>query len=394
MNEHAASAQAASPSEAAANVRALVGVLASVAATGIAWGTLMPLIPVLLERQGTSATLIGVISSVPTLAVLAVAPLIGWITRSLDVAMAMLIAVVLMVVCLVAMPFFPSAESWFVLRFLIGLGGGFQWIVSEAWINTATSASRRGLMLGIYGMLFMLGFVIGPGILTLVDLDGPMPFLLIAGAIALSGLAVLAVKSSLPPLADGKAHGQWSAFSLLPIIFVAILAAGTVDAAIWGLLAIYGIQHGMEEKAALIFVLVFNAGAVLSQIPAGLLADRLPKRGLLIGCMAVFMAGCLLLPPLLGSDLLVMPLLFVWGAAGAAVYTVGLAVLGERFAGTMLAGANALYVSMYSFGHLIGPVYGGMAMDYLGPDGLPWSGAAVLALFLVFAVATPSGRRR
>jgi hypothetical protein len=35
-----------------------------------------------------------------------------------------------------------------------------------------------------------------------------------------------------------------------------------------------------------------------------------------------------------------------------------------------------------------------MAMDYLGPDGLPWSGAAVLALFLVFAVATPSGRRR
>ena len=388
-HEPAAAAEAGDVTAPSGNARALVGVLASVTATGLAWGTLMPLIPVLLERRGVPAALIGVVSVSSTLATIAVTPLLPRILRTLGLLPSVFGSLGLIIVCLMLMPVFTSGVSWFVLRFLIGLGGGFNWVLSEAWVNTAVKPERRGLYLGIYTMLFMIGFVVGPLLLAMLDLESAWPFVVVAIAIFLAGVALYAVRDSLPPIATDRSRSQWRYFTLAPVLFAAVLAAGTVDSGVWALLPIYALQKGSTTAEALLLASIFNAGSVLSQIPLGMLADRMRKRVLLLVLCVIFGAAGGLLPWCYHSAWLLWPLLFIWGSAGSGIYTLALADLGEVFPGTALAGANALFVMCYSLGHLIGPPASGAAMDDFGPDGLPYESFAVMLAFLVFAAALP-----
>jgi MFS family permease len=81
-------------------------------------------------------------------------------------------------------------------------------------------------------------------------------------------------------------------------------------------------------------------------------------------------------------------LLFVWGGAVAALYTIGLAHLGSQLSGRDLASANAAFVFCYGVGMVLGPQAIGIGMDVFGNDGFGWS----LALFFAAYVALALGR--
>jgi MFS family permease len=70
-------------------------------------------------------------------------------------------------------------------------------------------------------------------------------------------------------------------------------------------------------------------------------------------------------------------------------------MLGERFSGTDLATASAVFTLMWGLGTLTGPVIAGAAMDHLGPRGLIWTAVVFLVLFLpIPAVAWIRSLRR
>jgi len=122
------------------------------------------------------------------------------------------------------------------------------------------------------------------------------------------------------------------------------------------------------------------------QVPIGYLADRFDRRYVLAGCAAVGMVGPTLLPFAAGEPWVLYPILFVYGGVVVGMYTVGLALLGQRFTGADLAAANAAFVVMYSAGALVGPVAGGVAMDISNPDGLTVSLAVIAGIGLVLTV--------
>jgi hypothetical protein len=69
------------------------------------------------------------------------------------------------------------------------------------------------------------------------------------------------------------------------------------------------------------------------------------------------------------------------------MYTLGLALLGERFRPGQLAAANAAFVMMYEVGSITGPVASGAALDRWPTYGLPVSVGIVAALFIAVALA-------
>jgi predicted branched-subunit amino acid permease len=69
---------------------------------------------------------------------------------------------------------------------------------------------------------------------------------------------------------------------------------------------------------------------------------------------------------------------------------VALAELGERFSGHELVTGTAAFSTMWGFGALAGSMLAGWSIAGFGPDGLPFSMAAV---FLVFVVATFASMR-
>src|SRR5439155_3654615 len=91
--------------------------------------------------------------------------------------------------------------------------------------------------------------------------------------------------------------------------------------------------------------------------------------------------GVALLPWLLGPAGLGATL-FVVGACCAALYPLGLAVLGERVPPSAMGRANAWYLASNCAGSLIGPVLTGAAMDWFGRRAL-FASAATAVIVVV-----------
>lgn len=367
--------------------RALTAILASLAAAGLTFGMSFPLFSVLLERAGETTSLIGLNAAMPILGTIVTAPFIPLLIRRLGVQTAMFASLALIVVCFLLFPILPSLAAWFVLRFLVGVGMAIHWIVSETWLNAAAMSKHRGLYAGLYATLMSIGFAAGPALLTVIDLDTALPFVLIAGSVVLVGMPLFWARNSMPPLEPSRSQSHLWPLAAEPTIFLASLVAGVVDSALLSLLAIYGIRTGFGEAESLILLTVLGAGTVTLQLPLGWLADRAGRRRLLMLSGAAGAAGAIALPFALDFPWILWTILFLWGGFVVGLYTIALAELGERFQGPALAGANGLFVMSYSAGSLAGPPASGAAMDIFGPDGLPFGLAAVCLLFLLVATA-------
>jgi hypothetical protein len=85
--------------------------------------------------------------------------------------------------------------------------------------------------------------------------------------------------------------------------------------------------------------------------------------------------------------MLFLGLLVAWGGVIAALYTVGLALVGSHYHGLALARANASFVMLYSVGRVVGPAAVGAGIDLWNPHGF----AVTMALFIAIYVAIGTG---
>src|SRR5205823_12600435 len=97
----------------------------------------------------------------------------------------------------------------------------------------------------------------------------------------------------------------------------------------------------------------------------------------LLTCHATLLAGLLLLPWFTGAMAL-SGLLFVVGACCAALYPLGLALLGERVPKSALAKANAWYLACNCVGSIMGPWVTGHMIDAFGLWSMFMTGAAAV----------------
>ena len=87
-------------------------------------------------------------------------------------------------------------------------------------------------------------------------------------------------------------------------------------------------------------------------------------------------------------------LVAVWGGVAFAGYPLVLAILGEGLEGSGLLLGNTAFAVVWGLGGIAGPPYSGVAIDWLGPAGMPLSLATLWLLALaVIAVAGLRGRR-
>ena len=126
-----------SPSAAIANPRRRQLVVATVAlaVASFGHGLTMPLLSLILSRQGVDETLIGLNTGAYFIAVFAVAPLASRLMRARGPALLMLASILAEAVLLVLLRAFPNVWLWFLLRFALGMAASFLWIAGEAWVN-------------------------------------------------------------------------------------------------------------------------------------------------------------------------------------------------------------------------------------------------------------------
>jgi MFS family permease len=88
-------------------------------------------------------------------------------------------------------------------------------------------------------------------------------------------------------------------------------------------------------------------------------------------------------------------IVFLSGGIATATYTLGLAILGQRFDPGTLVSANAAFIAFYGIGTILGPPAVGELMDRFGPNALPTALACVSAcIFLCASAARLEWQRR
>jgi MFS family permease len=371
--------------------RTLAAIIACISVFGTTLGLTLPLLSVLLERQGVSATLIGLSAATPALAILVGSIFVPFMVRTLGARRYILICLATSIVTLLLLPAFPNVWAWFPIRFLMGLAISGLFVVSESWINQVADDANRGKIIGVYTTILALGFLIGPGILQVIGIDPLWPFLL-AAAVTLLAFIPLAMPGLWLPPTDTGSGGRpaFAFFGLLPLLIGATFLASFADGAAMALLPLFALKHGLTENAATFAISVAVIGGLCLQVPAGWLADRIGGRPVLVLGGLIGTAGSLLLPVLIGGPAF-WALLFVWGGALIALYTLALVILGQRFTGRDLVAGNAAFGISWGIGNLAGPAVGGTAMDLFGPSGMPWLLGLTAGIFTFAALLRRRG---
>ena len=361
---------------------------------GLAHGIGYPLTSVTFERWGAPAWMTGLAAGMPALAALVLLPFAPRIAARLGFVPAMAGGCVLGLIGFAMMPVWQSVEGWLLLRFLMGLGLLFPWLLGETWINTVSDDATRGRVLSLYVVALFGGYGAGPIILGSLAIEGLAPFLLAGAALLLTSMPLLLAWRLAPPMAAHGAGGFAAMLRAAPVGMVAALVAGVLEYAYISLLPTFALRQGVAEATALHLVSAFLWGGVALSVLFGWLADRMNRERLMLWLIAGFVIVAIPVDFVMASAWLALAATFVLGGVACAFYTLGLAMLGERIAPRDLASANAVFLILYQLGTLGGPPVAGAAMDAFPSMGFVAStiAFAVAAALVIAAFMRAAGR--
>ncbi|HTM78925.1 MAG TPA: MFS transporter [Devosia sp.] len=373
---------------------ALFGVIASVTVFGVAQGLSNPLFTFLMQKQGISASAIGLSAAMTPLGLMCSSLFVPVLVRLLGARTLAVGSAVSAALLFLFIGLTQNWLAWYPARFLIGLAVNPLYILGEVWLIALAPAARRGRILGVFNAITGAGYASGPLSLALLGTDGWAPFLV--GIVGFVGCALILsfVANSLTSFDDGERHGSALHFWVLaPSLLLAVTVASATQQSMYSLLPVFGTGYQLAEGTLATLISVMSIGNIILQIPLGLMAERLGGRKMIIACALVNMTSALLLPFLV-TTALQWPLLLIMGGVGYGVYTMALVDMGNRFSGSALVAGNAAFGLMWGVGGMIGPPAAGFFMQTFGPVGLPAMIAVLSAILVGFSTFRSFTRRR
>ncbi|MBX9943029.1 MAG: MFS transporter, partial [Reyranella sp.] len=283
--------------------------------------------------------------------------------------------------------------AWFALTFVHGAVGGVPWVVTEIWMNVVVEERRRGRVMGVYAMLVALGLALGPFVLQLVGVYGPLPFLTCSALTLLVALPLLPYWRKAPAIEHVAGSGYGSVVVAAPLAMLAAFACGLGEQVAFSFLPVYAVGAGVSAETGALWLSAFVIGNVILQWPIGWMADHFDRRAVLAGCAAASAILVVLLPAFSAQSLAIIAVIMVWGGISFAIYPVGLALLGQHFHGGDIARANTAFSMLYIVGGLVGRPLAGAAMDAVGDPGLGWTLAFFYSIAAVAALLALRRRR-
>jgi MFS family permease len=371
-------------------IQSLTAIISTAFGVGVAVGAVVPLVAESLAQDGYDRVMIGINSAMLPLAVMLMGPLMPRIMARLGTMHAIYLGLGVAAASVLLFPAIRDYYAWCGIRFLIGLASAIHWITSETWINLMASSRNRSRVMGIYASVMAAGFVLGPVVINVTGIDGWLPFACVSGALLIAMVPMLFARQVAPSMSVHRPVGVGRMVRLVPTVMMAALVAGFVDAGLFTLIPVYEIDAGFDRETANISLSIFMAGNLVLQLPLGWVADHISRRGVLLASAGIVAIGAGLYPFMTGSAML-LPMMFVWGGVSWGIYTLGLALMGERIPAMQLAAANSAFVMMYELGSFGGPIIAGGAMDLWPTFGMPVVIAVASTTLLV--VGLLRGRR-
>jgi len=372
----------------------LTALLASNVCASASWGILTPTIIANCLGRGSSTLVIGILTSIWALPFLIAAPVYTRIAGRISAKPALLVGMSANVVSVWLFPLIPYDWAWILLQIIGGATLGHFSLITEAWLNLFSNERSRARVTSLYGILPAIGYALGAGIYALVGYRGYAPFIAASAAMAIGMLPILLIPKEAADIVLGGEERLRQALRRAPLLLTVAFLAGVLEMVPWSLMQVYAIDNKWSTRAAAFVLPVFYWGQVLLTYPLGWIADRTPRRNVLLGTSAGALL-CMAAMALLAQSQGLWVVTFLTGGIATATYTLGLAILGQRFDPGVLVSANAAFIACYGVGTILGPPTVGALMDRLGSKALPAVlGCVSACIFLCASAARLEWQRR
>lgn len=337
-----------------------------VSISGFSQGMLLPLISVIFEQDGVSATLNGLSATGLYIGTLLISPFIELPLRKYGYKPMIVVGGLIVIVSLLLFPLWKSVAFWFVLRLLIGIGDHALHFSTQTWITSFSPQHRLGSNIAIYGLSFGVGFAVGPLFVQLVEIFEGLPFI-VSGLLCLCAwVLVFFIKNEKPEAfsSSNSANGTWkrfgAAFGVAWIAFIPPFSYGFLESSLNAIYPVYALRNSIEISDLSYILAAFSIGGVVSQLPLGMLSDRLGRRQVLYSMLGLGAITFGLASFFEASAIIVGTFFFIAGTFVGSTFSLGIAYMTDLTPKELLPTGNLICGIFFSLGSLSGPFFGGL----------------------------------
>ena len=364
-----------------------------VAISGFSQGMLLPLIAIIFEQDGVSSSMNGLHATGLYIGILIASPLMEAPLRRFGYKPIILIGGFTVAISLALFPLWKSFWFWFLLRLAIGIGDHMLHFATQTWITSFSPKDRIGRNISLYGLFFGLGFAAGPLMTGFVKINTALPFI-ISSAISLAAWLTVWLLNNERPEHDtdstsffGTMKRFGKVFKYAWVAFLPPFGYGFLEASLNGNFPVYAMRSGIGVDAVALLLPAFAIGGILSQLPLGILSDKLGRRNVLLfvtvtGFISFTAAGLLE-----NSTTGLLICFFIAGTLVGSTFSLGISYMADLLPKQLLPAGNLMCGIFFSFGSISGPFIGGLAIQWLKGISFFYVISTMLLLIFIALVA-------
>ena len=289
-------------------------------------------------------------------------------------AFASLASLVILVHSILINPFI-----WFLLRVLTGISMVCIYTVAESWLNDRSSNKNRGSVLSIYMVILYGSMGVGMFLLNFSSPKNFQPFILISVITSAALIPILLTKKKPPTFKKIKAMSLKNLYEASPFGMVSSFFYGTIQAALFTLLAVYATSMNFTILEISIVTFLLAISGAISQFPVGKISDKYDRRLVII--ISTFTAALFSLLAILVSRQMYLPdglatsktwfyiCLILFSFSSLPMFSLILAHTNDYIPKEKFVAAGAGLQFIFGLGAMSGPFLCSIFMDLVGSNG-------------------------
>ena len=268
---------------------------------------------------------------------------------------------------------------WFLLRVLTGISMVCIYTVAESWLNDRSSNKNRGSVLSIYMVILYGTMGFGMFLLNFSSPKNFQPFILISVITSAALIPILLTKKKPPTFKRIKAMSVKNLYEASPLGFVSSFFYGTIQSALFTLLAVYASSMNFTILEISIVTFLLAVSGAIAQFPIGKLSDIYDRRKVLVvstfgaalfAIIAILVSRQMYLPEGLATSKTWFYIFFIlFSFCSLPMFSIILAHTNDNISKEKFVAAGAGLQFLFGLGAISGPFLCSVFMDWVGPNG-------------------------
>jgi MFS family permease len=303
-------------------------------------------------------------------------------------------------IALIAHMMLVDAYAWALMRVGTGLCIAGCYTVIEAWLQAKVTNQTRGRAMGIYRMVDTGGSFAAQLMIAVLTPASYVSYNLLAILCCAALLPLALTRLPQPETPAAPRLRPSLAWRLSPLAVAGVMVAGVSGAAFRMIGPLYGTEVGLRADEIGLFLAAFVLGGALAQWPAGWLADRFPRRNVLIWLSIASALACAVTVavPAFGPAG-IFAASFLFGATTFPIYSVSAAHAHDWADDTQRVELSAALMFFYATGAIAAPLATSALITAFGPAALFYFISAAHIALIAFSLLrmrrrAPTAHRR